>query len=71
MTSRFPPGWDEKRVREVLAHYEAQTEEEAVAEDEAAFEQEGQTFIEVPKELLPRIRSLIADQKKARRHGAM
>ena len=34
----FPPGWDEERVRKVLAHYEEQTEEEAMAEDEAAFE---------------------------------
>jgi hypothetical protein len=32
--SKFPPGWNEKRVREVLAHYESQTEEETVAEDE-------------------------------------
>ena len=36
--NRFPPGWDEQRVRAVLEHYEAQTEEEAVAEDEAAYE---------------------------------
>ena len=36
--SKFPPGWDENRVREVLAHYETQTEDEAVAEDEAAAE---------------------------------
>jgi len=69
MKSRFPPGWDEKRVREVLAHYEGQTEEEAVAEDEAAFEQEGQAFIEVPKELLPRIRSLIAAGEKEKQRG--
>jgi hypothetical protein len=33
---KFPPGWDEARVRKVLAHYEEQTEDEAVAEDEAA-----------------------------------
>jgi hypothetical protein len=32
--SKFPPGWDEQRVRKVIAHYEAQTEDEAVAEDE-------------------------------------
>ena len=32
----FPPGWDEERVHRVLAHYENQSEEEAVAEDEAA-----------------------------------
>lgn len=34
--TRFPPGWGEERVRKVLGHYEEQTEEEAVAEDEAA-----------------------------------
>ena len=36
--NRFPPGWDEERVRKVLMHYEDQTEDEALAEDEAAFE---------------------------------
>jgi len=58
--NRFPPGWDEQRVRAVLEHYEAQTEEEAVAEDEAAYEDAGQTFMEVPKELVPKVRELIA-----------
>ncbi|MEK7729823.1 MAG: hypothetical protein AAB354_15555 [candidate division KSB1 bacterium] len=33
--NQFPPGWDERRVREVLDHYENQTDEEAAAEDEA------------------------------------
>jgi hypothetical protein len=37
--NRFPAGWDEARVRKVIEHYEAQTEDEAVAEDEAAFQQ--------------------------------
>ena len=36
----FPPGWGEERVRRVLAHYKTQTEEEAVTEDERAFEEE-------------------------------
>jgi hypothetical protein len=58
--NRFPPGWDEQRVRAVLEHYEAQTEEEAVAEDEAAYEDSAQTFMEVPKELVPKVRELIA-----------
>ena len=30
----FPKGWDEKRVSRLLDHYETQSEEEAVAEDE-------------------------------------
>ena len=58
--SRFPPGWDEERVRKVLAHYEEQTEAEAVAEDEAAFEDPTQTVMEVPTALVPAIRELIA-----------
>jgi hypothetical protein len=39
--SKFPKGWDEERVKRVLDHYENQTEEEAVAEDEAAWSGKG------------------------------
>jgi hypothetical protein len=60
---KFPPGWDERRVRKVLAHYEQQTENEAVAEDEAAFENQTQTVMKVLNELVPTIRELIAKQK--------
>ncbi len=65
--SKFPPGWDEQRVRRVLKHYEQQTEEAAVAEDEAAFEDSAQAVMEVPRELVPTIRQLIAKHKKSRR----
>lgn len=58
--SKFPPGWDEGRVRRVLAHYEEQTEVEAVAEDEAAFENQNQTVMKVPHKLVSKIRELIA-----------
>lgn len=61
--SRFPPGWDEARVKDVIAHYKAQTEEEAVAEDEAAFEIAGRTVMEIPTELVPQVRELIAKHK--------
>ena len=58
--SKFPPGWDEARVRRGLTHYEEQTEEEAVAEDEWTFEDRTQTVIEIPNELVPAVRELIA-----------
>ncbi len=61
--NKFPKGWDEQRVRRALAHYEEQTEDEAVAEDEAAFEDRRQTVMEVPNELVPAIRELIAKQR--------
>jgi hypothetical protein len=57
--TRFPKGWDEARVRAVLEHYENQTEEEAVAEDEAAFRKRGQTVMVVPTPLVPAITKLI------------
>ena len=61
--SKFPPGWSAERVRCVLEHYESQSEEEAVAEDEAAFEQPGQTIVEIPSDLLPAVRELLAKRK--------
>ena len=61
--SRFPKGWDEERVKRVLDHYENQVEDEAIAEDEAAWEDASQTFVEVPNELVPAVRELLA--KKA------
>jgi hypothetical protein len=64
--TRFPDGWDDARVKRVLDHYESQTEEEAVAEDEAAAEQKDQTLMEVPSELVPAVRDLIAKRKIAR-----
>ena len=60
---KFPAGWDEERVRRTLAHYEEQTEEEAVAEDEAAFEDRTQTVMEIPNELVPVVRELIAKHR--------
>ena len=47
----------------MLAHYEQQTEEEAVAEDEASFDDTTQTVMEVPRELVPAIRELIAKRR--------
>jgi len=63
--SQFPPGWDEQRVRRVLDHYESQSEAEAVAEDEAALEGAAGTVMEVPTELVSKVRELIAKHKKS------
>jgi len=43
-----------------MSHYEEQTEEEAIAEDEAAFEDEKQTMMAIPVELVPAVRELLA-----------
>lgn len=61
--NKFPPGWDEERVRRVLAHYEEQTEEEALAEDEASFADRTHTVMEIPVDLVPEVRKLLAGRK--------
>ena len=58
--NQFPKGWDENRVRKVIDHYEKQTEDEALSEDEVAWKKRNETFIEVPIKLLPQIRKLLA-----------
>jgi hypothetical protein len=61
----FPRGWNEKRVRDVIAYYDRQTEDEEVAEYEAAMEIEGLTVMLVPTELIPEIRRLIRRRRRA------
>jgi hypothetical protein len=60
---KFPAGWDQARVQRILAHYDQQIDEEAVAEDEAAYEAPTHTAMEVPIELVPTVRELIAKRR--------
>jgi hypothetical protein len=61
---KFSKGWDEDRVNRVIAHCESQSEEEAMAEDEAAWEDASQTFMEIPNDLIPAVRNLLAKREK-------
>ena len=60
---KYPPGWDKERVRRVLEHYEAQSDEEALAEDEAAYETTTHTAMQVPVQLVSAVRELIAKRR--------
>lgn len=62
---QFPKGWDEERVRRLVGHYDEQTDEQAAAEDEAALDSVDCSYVEVPVELLPAVRDLIAHRKRS------
>jgi hypothetical protein len=53
----------------VLQHYEQQSEDEAVAEDEAAFRLRGQTVVVVPNRLVPEVTRLI-EARRPHRHSS-
>ena len=60
---KYPPGWNEQRVRKVIAHYDKQTEDEALAEDIAACNKTC-TMVAVPTELVPAVIRLITRHQK-------
>jgi len=60
----YPPDWDEDKVRRVLEHYEHQTEEDALLEDEAAMDSSNEAVMHVPHELVPKVRELIAKHQR-------
>ena len=62
--SRLPPGWDDDRARRVVAHYEGQSEEDAVAEDETVLNDENQAVFKIPRELVPAVRKLLAENRR-------
>jgi hypothetical protein len=57
---KLPRGWNQKRIREVIDHYENQTEDEQFEEIERARKAANITMIAVPTELVPAVQALIA-----------
>ena len=58
--NKFPKGWDEAKVRQVIAHYENQSEEKAAAEDDKIFANVRSTYMQIPVKLVPAVRKLLA-----------
>ena len=58
--NRYPKGWNRRKGQQVIAHYENQTDDEAIAEDEAAYHNPAFTMMQVPKELVPQVQKLIS-----------
>lgn len=61
--TKLPKGWDEAKLRRVLAHYDEQTEADALLEDEAGIEST-EAVMAVPYELVPEVRELIAKRQR-------
>lgn len=73
--NRYPKSWDAKRVQAVIDHYDNQTDEEAIAEADAAYRTGAVTMMAIPVELVPKVIRLIgkptryATPRKGRRES--
>jgi hypothetical protein len=58
--NRYPKGWDARSVAALADHYENQSEDDAVAEHEAAYRSTLVTMMAIPVELVPKVQKLLA-----------
>lgn len=59
----YPPGLNAKKVAEIIAYYEARQEVDLLEEGDHELI-EPTAWVEVPLELVPKVRQLIARRKK-------
>lgn len=67
---KLPRGWNEKKVRDLIAYYDNQTEEEGAAEIETAPEAPGETWMSVPTVLVPAVARLIENHQHKKSNRA-
>lgn len=60
--NRYPKGWDRNAVEDVIRHYENQSDEDAIAEAEAAYKSTETTMMAIPVKLVSKVQQLIAKQ---------
>ena len=58
--NRYPKGWTASSIRRLIDHYEGRSEEDAAAEDDAAYNGTKHTMMAVPVKLVPEVQKLIA-----------
>ena len=59
-STRYPKGWDARSIKAIAAHYDNQSEGDAVAEHDAAYRSTLVTMMAIPVELVPKVQKLLA-----------
>jgi hypothetical protein len=65
MKQKLPKGWTEEEILELAEYYDNQTEDEAIAEAEAAYSDPAYAWVQIPHALLPRVRALLIEYDEA------
>jgi len=62
---KLPKGWTQAKIRELIAHYDNQTEDEEFEEIEAAHKSANITMMAVPTNLVPKVQAFLARRRSA------
>jgi len=56
----YPKGWDRKRVEALAKYYDSQSDDEAIAEAEAAYKDGSFAMMAIPWKLVPQVHRLLS-----------
>ena len=59
----YPPGWDARRTAAVATYHDARQDQSILGEDVDSGTRTGLVWMEIPQELVPQVRKLIARQR--------
>jgi hypothetical protein len=62
---KLPKGWTQAKIRELIAYYDKQTEDEEFEEIEAAYKSANITMMAVPTKLVPKVQAFLARRRSA------
>lgn len=60
----YPPGWDYRRAKAIADYYDARKDQVVLGAPRGAGPTPGLVWMEVPQELVPEVRKLIARRRK-------
>jgi hypothetical protein len=63
--NRYSNGLNREKVEAIIAFYDKHSDEDAIAEADAAYRKRKSTLIEVPVKLLPQVRRLLGALARA------
>lgn len=67
--NKYPKGLSRDKVEAIIARYDAQSDDEAIAEADAAWENSRMTLVRVPNELVADVLAFVASRKKRTARG--
>jgi hypothetical protein len=61
----YPPGWDRQRVARIIRYYDARKDQDVLAGNRARRTVAQHVWMEIPRDLVPAVRNLIASRRKS------